>query len=263
MKRFNVARLNPEGGRDSSFQVGIGVSGPVIDGVDQSYLFRVALGADGKIVVSGVFTQINGVDRNNIARLNSDGTVDTTFNPPSLARIGFPYAWVYAAAIDQDGKVLMGALQSDSRLLVSSRFSPMVRLNADGTVDADFQIPEFTRLFSPRWPMFIALQSDGRVVVAGDFTAVAGWPRPGLARLQGGNLPRFVSSSLQRTGTSQFQFQLTASPNQLVIVEAATRLNQPEWIPILTNNAGPDPLSLIDTQADSYSTRFYRVRVAQ
>ncbi len=86
-------------------------------------------------MVSGVFTQINGVDRNNIARLNSDGTVDTTFNPPCLARNGFLYAWVYAAAIDQDGKVLMGG---DFTHVNGLPRNYLVRLNANGSLDSSF-----------------------------------------------------------------------------------------------------------------------------
>ena len=35
---------------------------------------------DGKIVIVGNFTRVNGVAMNNICRLNSDGTIDTTFN---------------------------------------------------------------------------------------------------------------------------------------------------------------------------------------
>jgi hypothetical protein len=110
--------------------------------------------------------------------------------------------------------------------------------------------------------MFIALQTNGQVMVAGDFTTVAGWPRPGLARLYGGDLPRFVAGSMRRSGTGQFEFQLTANPNQLAVIEASTTLIPGAWIPILTNNVGAGPLSLTDTQAVSYPARFYRVRVS-
>jgi hypothetical protein len=86
-------------------------------------------------VVGGVFTRINGVARHNIARLNSDGTVDTTFNPPTLARPGFQYAWLYAVALNQDGKVLMGG--DFTRVNGLSR-NYLVRLNTNGSLDTSF-----------------------------------------------------------------------------------------------------------------------------
>jgi hypothetical protein len=60
-----------------------------------------ALQPDGKIVIGGGFTNVGGLTRNYIARLNADGTVDTAFNPnASLA--------VFAIAVQSDGKILIG-----------------------------------------------------------------------------------------------------------------------------------------------------------
>src|SRR5437879_6859308 len=36
---------------------------------------------DGKVIVGGYFSSVNGVSRTNIARVNADGTVDQTWNP--------------------------------------------------------------------------------------------------------------------------------------------------------------------------------------
>ena len=48
-------------------------------GVGRNDVTALALQTDGKIVIGGSFTSFNGTARNRIARLNSDGTLDTTF----------------------------------------------------------------------------------------------------------------------------------------------------------------------------------------
>ena len=60
-----------------------------------------AVQPDGKILIGGIFTTVLGVTRNNIARLNTDGTLDTAFNPNANGV-------VYAIAVQADGKILVG-----------------------------------------------------------------------------------------------------------------------------------------------------------
>jgi uncharacterized delta-60 repeat protein len=69
--RNRIARLNSDGTLDASFLAsGSGVNGEV---------FSLALQSDGKTVIGGFFTSVNGTARNGIARLNSDGTNDASF----------------------------------------------------------------------------------------------------------------------------------------------------------------------------------------
>ncbi|MBK7392594.1 MAG: delta-60 repeat domain-containing protein [Chloracidobacterium sp.] len=56
---------------------------------------------DGKILIGGIFTSILGTARNNIARLNTDGTLDTAFNPNANGG-------VFAIALQPDGKIVVG-----------------------------------------------------------------------------------------------------------------------------------------------------------
>src|ERR1039458_798831 len=76
ISRNYVARLNTDGSTDTSFNLGSGAN---------SWVFSEALQPDGKVLIGGVFTSVDGLSRNSIARLNSDGSVDTTFNPGSGA----------------------------------------------------------------------------------------------------------------------------------------------------------------------------------
>ena len=67
----------------------------------------IAIQSDGKILVGGSFTSYNGVSANRMIRLNSDGSVDESFD----IGIGFN-AIVYSIAIQSDGKILVGGLFS-------------------------------------------------------------------------------------------------------------------------------------------------------
>ena len=70
--RSGIARLNQDGSIDRSFNPGTGVDGPI--------RAVVAL-EDGKVLVGGDFIMVDGIQRNYLARLNQDGSLDTTFDP--------------------------------------------------------------------------------------------------------------------------------------------------------------------------------------
>ncbi len=98
--RSNFARLNPDGTVESTttFNLGTGASGLLVADV--------AVQADGKIILGGQFSSVNGQPRNGIARLNADGTLESTatFNPGSGA-VGGVFSSIKVQA---DGKILVG-----------------------------------------------------------------------------------------------------------------------------------------------------------
>lgn len=116
----------------------------------------VALQADGKILVAGNFAQIGTTTRNRVARLNADGSVDTSFVDPLVNGV------VNAVAVQPDGKILIGG---DFTAVSTNTRHYLARLNADGSSDTSFADPN---LNAQVWA--IALQPDGHVLVAGDFT---------------------------------------------------------------------------------------------
>ncbi len=121
---------------------------------------------DGKLVVGGSFTTINGTGRNNSARLASSGALDS-FNPNSNESI-------FCAALQSDGKVLFGGAFTSVRGVVRNR---LARVLADGTIDETFN-PNVDGLVNA-----IELQEDGKVLIAGAFTKVGGVTRSRVARL--------------------------------------------------------------------------------
>ncbi|WP_158269790.1 hypothetical protein [Desulfonatronum sp. SC1] len=130
----------------------------------------IALQSDGKIIVGGAFTEIAGASRHYLARLNQDGTRDTTWN--LFAQTD---ATVRTLAVQADGKVLVGGDFTQMSLQTRNRIA---RLEADGALDAAFN-PNANGVV---WA--ISLQSNGKILVGGNFTQIAGTGRNYMARLQ-------------------------------------------------------------------------------
>ena len=88
-----IARLNPDGSIDKTFNPGSGADSSV-----QS----VAVQTDGKILIGGTFREVDGSKHDCVARLNAIGTVDQSFAPQGLTVV------VRAIAIAPDGNILIG-----------------------------------------------------------------------------------------------------------------------------------------------------------
>jgi len=159
----SIARLNDDGSPDSAFNTGLGPNATV---------YALAVQPDGKVVIGGDFTAVNGnTNFNHIARLNVDGSVDATFNPGTG-----PNGSVRAIKLQLNGEILIGGLFTNVN---GTARNYIARLNANGSVDASFQPGAGANngVFS------IALQSDSRIVVGGEFTTCSGVTRSRITRL--------------------------------------------------------------------------------
>ncbi len=170
-----IARLNPDGSLDATFDVHL--DGPV---------HALVLQADGKLVLGGSFTSITigaGVStpRSNIARLNPDGSLDTTFAPNSDD-------YVNALVVQAGGKLVLGG--SFTTITIGGASTPhngVARLNPDGSLDPTFADPNVIGIVNA-----LAVQADGRLVLGGNFTSVGGVARDYIARLDSeGNVDGF------------------------------------------------------------------------
>lgn len=170
--RLGIARLNSDGTNDASFLAPAGF------GVNNS-VFAVAVQTDGRVLIGGLFTNVNGMERNGLARLNADGNLDTSF----LAVGSGANAPLYALALQPDGKILIGGAFTN---FSGSARNGIARLNASGAVDTSFLntgsgVNNFVRS--------LGLQGDGKVLLGGAFTLVNNAVRAGIARLDNtGNL---------------------------------------------------------------------------
>ncbi len=120
------------------------------------------------IYVGGYFTNIGGVARNRIARLNSDGTVDPAFNPNANSL-------VFAIAIDSSGNPYVGG---DFTNIGGSTRNYIAKLNpTTGAADATFNPNANGGVFA------IAIDSSGNPIVGGVFTSIGGSARNRIAKL--------------------------------------------------------------------------------
>ncbi|WP_395074692.1 delta-60 repeat domain-containing protein [Flavobacterium sp.] len=69
-----------------------------------------AIQADGKIIIGGLFTAYNLTEKGYIARLNTDGTLDTTFALGSGFSNGLTTTSLKAIVIQPDGKIIVGGI---------------------------------------------------------------------------------------------------------------------------------------------------------
>src|SRR5213082_937057 len=126
---------------------------------------------DGKVIAAGRFTFANHVARNRIARFNFNGSLDTTFD----------------AGTGADGEITAAVLQPDGRIVVAGRFTSfngfthnrVCRLNANGSVDQTFGLGNGI----DNAVLALALQTDGRIIVGGQFSQIDLTQRFNLARL--------------------------------------------------------------------------------
>jgi uncharacterized delta-60 repeat protein len=158
-----IARLSENGLLDATFNS----SGIGADGIIKTAILQ----PDNKIVLVGGFTNYNGIATNRIARIIADGTIDPSFNVGS----GFNNQ-IYAVALQQDGKLLIGGNFTSFNGILVNR---LVRLLSDGTLDSSFNVG----LGADAIVETLLLQSDGKIVVGGRFTSFNGSTYNRLVRL--------------------------------------------------------------------------------
>ncbi len=151
----------------SAFRDSEGITGEVLALVVQK---------DGKVVLGGNFTAVNGVPRQNLARLNADGTLDTTFI--SEAVLG-PNGPVTALLLLSDGSIVAGG---DFSTVDNLTRGDLVKISPDGKADPKFGSME-GGVATNGSIAALALQPDGSIIVGGSFTTFYGQPRRGIARL--------------------------------------------------------------------------------
>ena len=158
-----LARMNPDGSLDSAFNSQ--GTGP------QARVGAVALGPDGTILIGGDFTSVNGIACLYVARLLSDGTVDTNFD----VSLSGPDGTVSAIAVQSNRKVIIGG--AFGHVAGVSR-GAIARLNDNGTLDTAFA--PSSGCDSYVWA--VAVQGDGRILAGGRFNNVNGEARSKIAR---------------------------------------------------------------------------------
>jgi uncharacterized delta-60 repeat protein len=157
---IDVVRLNADGTLDTSFD-GDGWAHTALadDGYD------VELQADGKIVIAGRETAPD--NRFTVVRLNTNGSVDTTFDGDGLAVIDFGAGSdiAYALVVQPDGKLVLGGQAGNGFLDFG-----LVRLNTNGSLDTSFDgdgKAQISVSAGNDTGQGMVLQPDGKLVLVG------------------------------------------------------------------------------------------------
>ena len=125
---------------------------------DAGLITTAAAQPDGRIIVSGDFSFVEGSAATNIIRLSPDGVRDVSFS----------------STIGTNGTVQQILVQTDERIILGGVFSSyaqqpvttsLVRINSDGTLDNGF-IP-YKPLYNYNGLTASVLQPDGKILLAG------------------------------------------------------------------------------------------------
>ncbi|HLM61800.1 MAG TPA: FG-GAP-like repeat-containing protein, partial [Pyrinomonadaceae bacterium] len=247
-------RYNANGTRDTSFTITDSGGGAI----QKSFMQP-----DGKIIIIGGFFNINGQSRPNIARLNANGTLDTSFQ---VLTFNQGTSAVADAVIQPDGKILI--VGSFSSINGTARKN-VARLNADGSLDATFSADANSYVYE------IALQADTKILLGGDFTEVNGIGADFVARLMGGatttspcapaviNFGQTINGNLGANGCGAFnnlpdgvsssdEPKTDASKNKTVTPDSAALVRYSDYYTFTATAGQQIAISMSSTVFDTY-----------
>ena len=161
-----LIRLNEDGSKDNSFNIGSGFNSGVL---------HLNLQNDQKIIVNGSFSNYQGTNTNGLIRLNSDGSIDTSF------------------VVEEGNSGKIASIQNDGKIIITR--NDLIRLNSDGSKDNTFDIKTgFNDLVYST-----VLQADGQLLVFGEFTSYQDNQSAHLIRLKGTNIKTTMDAKTTQT----------------------------------------------------------------
>ena len=197
-----IVRLNTNGNLDTSFKSGFGTEGPIR---------AAAIQPDDKIIIGGLFNSYNNVARKNIARVNANGTLDTSFAKGTGANNE-----ITKIHLQHDGKILLAGFfgKYDNTFLTG-----FVRLTNNGEVDTTFKMGMGPSL----GPNDIAQQSNHKIIVVGSFLYYDGIPRNKIVRI---NLNGKLDTTFKNNSISNnIQKVLVLNNDELIITGGFTNID--------------------------------------
>jgi uncharacterized delta-60 repeat protein len=166
---FSMLRYNSDGTLDPGFGTGGKVLTDFIG--DDEVATAIARQPDGKLVVAG-YAYLSGSQNNfAVARYNSDGSLDNTFNSDGKFLVDFNLTsdFANAIAIQADGKIILAGTVDESSPI--QYYIGLTRLNPDGSLDNTFGSGGKVTINPGNditWVGALAIQPDGKIVVAGE-----------------------------------------------------------------------------------------------
>jgi uncharacterized delta-60 repeat protein len=189
-----LIRLNSDGTKDETFDIGDGFNGTV---------YGVALDSSGHTYVAGSFSQFSGSTQNYLIRLNSDGTKDETFD------IGDGFnSYIYKLEIDSNDKIYVGGYFTTYSGITQNYAA---RLNSDATLDSTFDMGDG---FDDAVVMIKII--DDKIYMGGNFTTYSGLTHNKIVSL---NNDGSINESIDLgTGFDNTVYALDINPSNYIYV---------------------------------------------
>lgn len=197
-----IVRLKTNGIVDTSFHSGIASEGPIR---------ATALLLSDQLIIGGLFNSYNGTPRKNIAKINSNGTLDTSF----------------AKGLGANNEITDMYLQHDGRVLITGFFSKynninfngFLRLTHTGEIDTTFKIGTGPNLS----PNAIAQQHNSKLILVGSFLTFNGIPRSKIVRV---NLDGSLDTTFKNNSISSSILKvLVLNNDELIITGGFTNID--------------------------------------
>jgi uncharacterized delta-60 repeat protein len=172
----DLLRLNANGSLDRSYNPIIRYSNEL------AAVTRLLVQPDGRLLVGGAFDSVNGTVRHDLARINQDGTLDSSFDAGNGVGPLTGSPSIEALALQPDGRILVGGGFTEFN---GATQRLLARLNPDGSVDTGFYAAYLAQPESSVMAVeSLALQADGRIVVGLKVDVGRGEPVPAVVRLR-------------------------------------------------------------------------------
>jgi uncharacterized delta-60 repeat protein len=199
-----LVKRGPNNERNNAFttNLGTGFSGGSSFAGSDPYLEDIKEVSPGNFIIVGSFTSFNGQTAGGVIKISETGIADTTFlsNAGTAAN-----GHVSSVAIQPDGKIVLGGFFTTFNGVSANR---IVRLNSDGTVDA-----EFSNVIGSGFNnsvRSVAIQSNGKIIVCGGFSTFQGITNQRMVRLN-------VDGSLDPSFVTPLVFNVSA--REIIILE--------------------------------------------
>ena len=232
--RIRLARLNADSTVDATFQVNTtSGTGDYFSNLREVYQVRAQ--SDGKIVVSGWFDYVlGGVTKQNIVRLNSNGSIDGTFN---LTHPIPDYSQILLAgqnrfAIYSDGKLMVGNSKSGSVQVPGP-----IKLTEGGARDAGFN-PTLNGTSDSLYYDDVVIQPDGKILASGSYTTPANAFKSFVARFNTNGTADATFPYVEETG--RLKSRLVLLPSGKIVVAKYTQGGGAARVLRLNSDGSPD-----------------------
>lgn len=189
---------------------------PIFSG--NANILAMAKQSDGKLIVAGDFLGMGStLSAKGLLRLNTDGSVDHTFNSAGSGVFGQIY------------RIMM---YGDDKMIIAGNFSAyngtsvakIARLNADGTLDNTFNPGTGPAPVSGSIIYNVVRQSTGKLIVLGGFNAFNGTTRTNIVRLEpNGTIDVTFTASYEFGGANRYN--LVVQPDDKVLIANVSNLN--------------------------------------